>query len=96
MTYFPRIGNEESIKILYFPRFQYQEHIKFSYLSRIQTEAIKQMAAEESCCGEWVVSDGVGPQGRGPHDLFGVTDVQQKFLCGEGQRWLIGIAVKDV
>ena len=46
-------------KILYFPRFQYEESIKFSYFSRIQTEAIKQMVAGESCCGELVVSDGV-------------------------------------
>ena len=58
-------------KVLYFPRFQYEESIKFSYFSHIQTEAIKQMVAGKSFCGEWVVSDGVGPQGRGPHDLFG-------------------------
>ena len=37
-------------KILYLPRFQYEESIKFSYFSRIQTEAIKQMVAGESCC----------------------------------------------
>ena len=72
-------------KILYFPRFQYEESIKFSYFSRIQTEAIKQMVTGESCCGEWVVSDGVGPQGRGPHDLLGVSDVQQKFYGGRGR-----------
>ena len=43
------------------------------------------MVAGESCCGEWVASDGVGPQGRGPHDLFGVSDVQQKFYGGRGR-----------
>ena len=85
-------------KILYFPRFQYEESIKVSYFSRIQTEAIKQMVAGESCFGEWVVSDGVGPQGR-PHALFlGVSDVQQNSYRGggEGQGWLMGIAMKDV
>ena len=67
-------------KILYFPRFQYDESIKFSYFSRIQTEAIKQMVARESRCGEWVVSDGVGPRAGGLMIFLGVSDVQQKFL----------------
>ena len=85
MTYFPRIGNEQSIK--------------FSYFSRIQTEAIKQMVAGESCFGEWVVSDGVGPQGRGLMLFFGGVGCTTKFLSGgvgEGQGWLMGIAMKDV
>ena len=47
-------------KILYFPRFGNEESIKFSYLSRIQTEATEQMVAGEGCCGEWVVSDVLG------------------------------------
>ena len=54
------------------------------------------MVAGESCCGEWVVSDGVGPQGRGPHDLFGGVGCTTEILWGEGQGWLIGIVVKDV
>ena len=54
------------------------------------------MVAGESC-GEWVVSDGVGPQGRGPHDLFGGVGCTTEILMGaEGQGWLIGIAAKDV
>ena len=56
--------------ILYFPHFQYKESIKLSYFSRVQTEAIKTMVAGGSCCGEWVVLDGAGPQGRGPRELL--------------------------
>ena len=70
MTHFPRTGNEENIK--------------FSYISRIQTEAIKQMVVGESCCGEWFVSDGVRPQGRGPHDLFGRVRCTIEILMGAG------------
>ena len=63
-------------KILYFIRFGNEGIIKFSYFRRIQTEATEQMVAGKGCCGEWVVSDGVGPQGRWPHDLFGgVTSI---------------------
>ena len=54
----------------------------------------KTMVARECCCGVWVVSDGVGPKGRGAQDLFGVLDVQKKFLWEQG--WLIGVAVTDV
>ena len=38
---------------------------KIFYFSHIQTEAIKQMVAGESCCGEWVGSDGVRPRSGG-------------------------------
>ena len=80
MTYFPRIGNEESIK--------------FSYFSRIKIEAIKRMVAGESCCGEWVVSD---RRAGGLMIFLGVSDVRTtEILMGEGQGWLMGIAVKDV
>ena len=82
MTYFPRTGNEEIIKFSYFPHFGNEENIKFSYISRIQTEAIKQMVAGESCCGEWFVSDGVGPQGTGTHDLFGGVGCTIETLMG--------------
>ena len=56
------------------------------------------MVAAESCCGEWIVSGGVGAQGRGPHDLFGGVRCATEILIGgggEGQGWLMGIAVKD-
>ena len=85
MTNFPRIGNEESIK------FGSEESIKFSYFFvlfsyffRIQTEAIKQMVAGEGCCGGSVVSDGGGPQDRGPHDLFGGVGCTIKVIMGRG------------
>ena len=42
-----------------------------SYFPHIQTKATEQMVAGDGCCGEWVVLDGVGPQDRGAHDLFG-------------------------
>ena len=32
--------------------------------------------------GKWVVSDGVGPLGKEPHDFLGVSDVQQKLYGG--------------
>ena len=54
------------------------------------------MVAGESCCGEWVVSDGVGPQGRGPRDLLGGVGCTIEILMGEGQEWLMRAAVKDV
>ena len=69
-------------KILYFPRFGNKDSLKFSYFSRIQTEATEQVMAGEGCCGEWVVSDGVGPQGRGPHDLFRGVGCTIKILMG--------------
>ena len=49
--------------------------------------------------GKWVVSDGVGPRGKEPHDLFGGVGCTTETLWGgggEGQGWLMGIAVKDV
>ena len=55
---------------------------KMFILSRIQTEAIKQMVAGESCCGEWVVSDSVGLEDRGPRDLFGGVGCTMKILMG--------------
>ena len=114
-------------KILYFPRFQYEESIKFLYFLRIQTEAIKQMVAGESCCilssfqirgkykifilfsypnrGNKTMVTGVMNGlcrmvlgcGAGSLMIFlGVSDVQQKLYGGEGQGWLMGIAVKNV
>ena len=71
-------------RILYFPRFGNEESIKFSYFSRIQTEAIKQMVAGEGCCGGSVVSDDGGPQDRGPHDLFGGVGCAIKVIMGAG------------
>ena len=66
----------------YFPRFGKKETIRFSYFSRIQTEAKEQMEAGEGCCGGWVVSDGVWPQGRGPHHLFGGVGCTMEILMG--------------
>ena len=42
------------------------------------------MVAWESCCGKGVVSDGVGPQGRGPHDLFGGVGCTTEIVIGRG------------
>ena len=89
----PSYWKRGKYKILYFPRFQYEESIKFSYFSRIQTEAIKQMVTG--------VVNGLCRMvlGRGAGSLMiflGVSDVQQKLYGGEGQGWLMGIAVKDV
>ena len=42
------------------------------------------MVAGESCCCEWVVLDGAGPQGRGPHDLFGGVGCTTEILIGGG------------
>ena len=41
------------------------------------------MVAGEGCCGEWFVSDGVEPQGRGPHDIFEGVGCTIEIL-GEG------------
>ena len=68
LTYFPRIGNKQGIKFYtssFWKRGNYKIFILFSYPN------LKQIVSGESCCGEWVVSDGAGPQSRGPHDLFG-------------------------
>ena len=42
------------------------------------------MMAEESCCCEWVVSNGIGPQGRGPHDLSEGVGCTTEILMGGG------------
>ena len=82
-------------KILYFPRFQYEESIKCSYFSRIQTEAIKQIVTG--------VVNGLCRMvlGRGARSLMiflGCRMYNRNFMGGggEGQGWLMGIAVKDV
>ena len=43
---------------------------------------LQMVVAGEGCCGEWVVSDGVGLQGRGPHDLFGGVGCAIEILMG--------------
>ena len=64
--------------------------ILFSYPNR----GNRTNMAEEGC-GEWFVSDGVGPQGMCPHDLFGGVGCTIEILMG-GRGWLMGVAVKDV
>ena len=53
----------------------------------MQTDTIKQIGSGESWCGEWVVSDGVGPQDRGPHDLFGSVGCTIEILMGGRGGW---------
>ena len=53
LVYFLNIDLNNDILSSYWKRGKY----KIFILSLIQTEAIKQMVAGESCCGEWVVSD---------------------------------------
>ena len=49
--------------------------------------------AGEGCFGEWVVSNGVEPGGREPHDLFrGVGFTIEILMRGKG--WLMEVAVK--
>ena len=42
------------------------------------------MVGGKSCCGEWVVLDDVGRQGREPHDLFGGVRCTIEILMGGG------------